>query len=148
MRLERRRIRLVGWIVRRQGLHPLPTKTPRRAPPRAHSRRGGGRREAAGRGDPGRRLRGGGASHHDRIAGAARRRAARTGLARGRRSALFASPVVALLRPRLGAAAGRNLWLFGIWLEHVLKNIPFHDRYKEFTDELTNAHVAELCLER
>src|SRR6266446_5049314 len=33
MHLERRRIRLVGWIVRRQGLHPLPTKTPRREPP-------------------------------------------------------------------------------------------------------------------
>src|SRR5262245_22261362 len=68
MHLERIRIKLVGRIVRRQGLHPLPTKTPRRAPPRAHSRRGGGRREAAGRGDPGRRLRGGGASHHDRVA--------------------------------------------------------------------------------
>ena len=57
------------------------------------------------------------------------------------------------LRCRLGtsasvSSAGRNLWLFGIWLEHVLKNIPFHDRYKEFTDELTHAHVAELCLER
>jgi hypothetical protein len=46
------------------------------------------------------------------------------------------------------SSAGRNLWLLGIWLEHVLKNIPFHDRYKEFTDQLTNAHVAELCLER
>jgi len=46
------------------------------------------------------------------------------------------------------SSAGRNLWLLGIWLEHVLKNIPFHDRYKEFTDELTNAHVSELCLER
>jgi hypothetical protein len=45
------------------------------------------------------------------------------------------------------AMAG-NLWLLGIWLEHVLKKIPCHDRYKEFTDELTNAHVAELCLER
>jgi hypothetical protein len=44
--------------------------------------------------------------------------------------------------------AGRNLWLLGIWLEHVLKTIPFHHRYKEFTDELTNAHVPELCLER
>ena len=44
--------------------------------------------------------------------------------------------------------AGRNLWLLGIWLEHVLKKIPFHHRYKEFTDELTNAHVLELCLER
>jgi hypothetical protein len=43
----------------------------------------------------------------------------------------------------------RNLWLLGIWLEqNVLKKIPFHDRYKEFTDELTNAHVPELCLER
>src|SRR5262249_42306538 len=46
------------------------------------------------------------------------------------------------------APAGRNLWLLGIWLEHVLKKIPFHHRYKEFTDELTNAHVPELCLER
>jgi hypothetical protein len=46
------------------------------------------------------------------------------------------------------AMAGRNLWLLGIWLEHVLKKIPFHHRYKEFTDELTNAHVPELCLER
>jgi len=44
---------------------------------------------------------------------------------------------------------GRNLWLLGIWLEqNVLKKIPFHDRYKEFSDELTNAHVPELCLER
>jgi hypothetical protein len=42
---------------------------------------------------------------------------------------------------------GRNLWLLGIWLE-LLKKIPFHDRCKEFTDELTNAHVLELCLER
>jgi hypothetical protein len=47
-----------------------------------------------------------------------------------------------------GDGGGRNLWLLGIWLEHVLKNIPFHDRYKEFTDELTHAHVPELCLER
>ena len=47
------------------------------------------------------------------------------------------------------AMAGRNLWLLGIWLEqNALKKIPFHDRYKEFTDELTNAHVPELCLER
>jgi hypothetical protein len=46
------------------------------------------------------------------------------------------------------AMAGRNLWLLGIWLEHVLKKVPFHDRCKEFTDELTNAHVPELCLER
>jgi hypothetical protein len=47
------------------------------------------------------------------------------------------------------AIAGRNLWLLGIWVEqNVLKKIPFHDRYKEFTDELTNAHVPELCLER
>jgi hypothetical protein len=46
------------------------------------------------------------------------------------------------------SSAGRNLWLLAIWLEHVLKNIPLHDRYKEFTDELTNAHVSELCLER
>ena len=46
------------------------------------------------------------------------------------------------------AMAVRNLWLLGIWLEHVLKKIPFHHRCKEFTDELTNAHVAELCLER
>ena len=46
------------------------------------------------------------------------------------------------------AMAGRNLWLLGIWLEHVVKKIPFHDRYKKFTDELTNAHVEELCLER
>ena len=47
------------------------------------------------------------------------------------------------------AIAGRNLWLLGIWLEqNVLKKIPLHDRYKEFTDELTNAHVPELCLER
>src|SRR5262249_28277325 len=44
--------------------------------------------------------------------------------------------------------AGRNLWLLGIWLEHVLKKIAFHDRYKEFTDELANAHAPELCLER
>jgi len=45
--------------------------------------------------------------------------------------------------------AVRNLWLLGIWLEqNVLKKIPLHDRYKEFTDELTNAHVPELCLER
>src|SRR6266478_1993630 len=29
MDLERRRIRLVGWIVRRQSLHHLPTKRPR-----------------------------------------------------------------------------------------------------------------------
>jgi len=42
---------------------------------------------------------------------------------------------------------GRNLWLLGIWLEHVLKNIPFHDHQKEFTDKRTNAHVPELCLE-
>jgi hypothetical protein len=47
------------------------------------------------------------------------------------------------------AMAGRNLWVLGIWLEqNVLKKIPFHDRCKEFTDELTNAHVPELCLER
>jgi hypothetical protein len=46
------------------------------------------------------------------------------------------------------AMAGRNLWLLGIWLEHVWKKIPCHDRYKEFTDELTNEHVPELCLER
>jgi hypothetical protein len=47
------------------------------------------------------------------------------------------------------AMAGRNLWLHGIWLEqNVLKKIPFHDRYKEVSDELTNAHVPELCLER
>jgi hypothetical protein len=47
------------------------------------------------------------------------------------------------------AMAVRNLWLLGIWLEqNVLKKIPLHDRYKEFTDELTNAHVPELCLER
>jgi len=32
--------------------------------------------------------------------------------------------------------------------QNVLKKIPFHDRYKEFTDELTNAQVPELCLER
>jgi len=45
--------------------------------------------------------------------------------------------------------AGRNLWLLGIWVEqNVLKKIPFYHRYKEFTDELTNAHVPELCLER
>jgi hypothetical protein len=45
--------------------------------------------------------------------------------------------------------AGRNLWLHGIWLEqNVLKKIPFYDRYKEFSDEFTNAHVPELCLER
>jgi hypothetical protein len=43
--------------------------------------------------------------------------------------------------------AGRNLWLLGIWLE-LLKKIPFHDRCKEFNDELINAHVLELCLER
>jgi hypothetical protein len=46
------------------------------------------------------------------------------------------------------AMAGRNLWLLGIWLEHVLKKIPLHERYKEFTYELTNVHVPELCLER
>jgi hypothetical protein len=55
---------------------------------------------------------------------------------------------VLLDSPEHLAMAGRNLWLLGIWLEHVLKNIPFHDRYNEFTDELTNAHVPELCLER
>jgi len=47
------------------------------------------------------------------------------------------------------AMAARNLWLFGIWLEqNVFKKIPFHHRYEECTDELTNAHVPELCLER
>ena len=46
------------------------------------------------------------------------------------------------------AMAVRNLWLLGIWLELLKKIIPFHDRCKEFTDELTNAHVPELCLER
>jgi hypothetical protein len=52
-------------------------------------------------------------------------------------------------QPRVLWRFGRNLWLLGIWLEHVLKKIiPFHHRYKEFTDELTNAHVPELCLER
>jgi hypothetical protein len=45
------------------------------------------------------------------------------------------------------SSAGRNLLLLGIWLEHVLKNIPFHDHQKEFTDKRTNAHVPELCLE-
>src|SRR5262249_49110854 len=45
--------------------------------------------------------------------------------------------------------AGRNLWLLGIWLEqNVLKKIPFHHRYKEFTDELTYGHVPDLCVER
>jgi hypothetical protein len=45
--------------------------------------------------------------------------------------------------------AGRNLWLLGIWVEqNVLEKIPFYYRYKEFTDESTNAHVPELCLER
>jgi hypothetical protein len=43
---------------------------------------------------------------------------------------------------------GENLWLLGIWLEHVLEKIAFHHRYKEFTDEPTNANVPELCLER
>ena len=44
---------------------------------------------------------------------------------------------------------GRNLWLLGIWVEqNVLEKIPFYYRYKEFTDESTNAHVPELCLER
>jgi hypothetical protein len=51
-------------------------------------------------------------------------------------------------QPRVLWRFGRNLWLLGIWLEHVLKKIPFHHRYKEFTDELTSAHVPELCLER
>jgi len=47
------------------------------------------------------------------------------------------------------AMAGRNLWLLGIWVEqNVLEKIPFYYRYKEFTDESTNAHVPELCLER
>jgi hypothetical protein len=47
------------------------------------------------------------------------------------------------------SSAGRNLWLLGIWVEqNVLKKIPFYHRYKELTDELTNAHVPELCLER
>jgi len=45
------------------------------------------------------------------------------------------------------ALAGRNLWLLGIWLE-LLKKIPFQDHFEEFADELTNAHVPELCLER
>src|SRR5262249_48200976 len=26
------------------------------------------------------------------------------------------------------SSAGRNLWSLEIWLEHVLKDIPFHDR--------------------
>jgi hypothetical protein len=47
------------------------------------------------------------------------------------------------------AMAGRNLWLLGIWVEqNVLEKIPFYYRYKEFTDESTNAPVPELCLER
>jgi hypothetical protein len=47
------------------------------------------------------------------------------------------------------AMAGRNLWLLGIWLEqNVLKKILFHNHYNEFTDELANAHVPELRLER
>jgi hypothetical protein len=50
--------------------------------------------------------------------------------------------------PERLAMAVRNLWLLGIWLELLKKIIPFHDRCKEFTDELTNAHVPELCLER
>jgi hypothetical protein len=51
--------------------------------------------------------------------------------------------------PERLAMAVRNLWLLGIWLEHVLKKIIlFHHRYNEFTDELTNAHAPELCLER
>jgi hypothetical protein len=49
------------------------------------------------------------------------------GAARARASLLSSG-----LRCRLGtsasaSSAGRNLWLLGIWLEHVLKNIPFHD---------------------
>jgi hypothetical protein len=65
---------------------------------------------------------------------------------------------LALAPPTLGERRHRGLelarvtsiclWLLGILLEHVLKNIPFHDRCKEFTDQLTNAHVTELCLER
>jgi len=51
-------------------------------------------------------------------------------------------------RLNISPSPGENLWLLGIWLEHVFKKIPFHHRYKEFTDELTNAHVPELCLER
>jgi hypothetical protein len=46
------------------------------------------------------------------------------------------------------AMAGQNLWLLGIWLEHLLKKILFYHRYNEFTDELTHAHTPELCLER
>ena len=34
-----------------------------------------------------------------------------------------------------------------VWLEHVLKKIPLHHRFNELTDEFTNAHVPELCLE-
>ena len=29
-----------------------------------------------------------------------------------------------------------------------VQKVPFHHRYEECTDELTNAHVPELCLER
>jgi hypothetical protein len=50
-------------------------------------------------------------------------------------------------RLNISPCAVRNLWLLGIWLELLKKIIP-HDRCKEFTDELTNAHVPELCLER
>ena len=50
--------------------------------------------------------------------------------------------ILARLHDRAGRAYHNSdlaCGLLGIWLEHVLK---------EFTDELTNAHARELCLER
>src|SRR5262249_42720210 len=83
------------------------------------------------------------------IQGSGRRckqRASNGAMTAARNSQIFLRPNPR--QPGLLWRSGRNLWLLGIWLENVLKKIPFHHRYKEFTDELTNAHVPELCLER
>ena len=38
--------------------------------------------------------------------------------------------------------------IYGCFIEHPLKKTFGHNRYNDFTDELTNFHTPELCLER